>query len=274
MQVDGQQGELLQLTRFVVENFAQLQQLYQLPTAPDLIGPNWAFDLIDALASPQLAGILLFIGGFALISELSSPGLGIGGFLSAVCFMLYFWSNFLHGTAEVLEVMLFLTGVVCLAVEIFVIPGFGIFGLGGVMLVFASLVLASQTFVFPSNEYQMEQLSRSMLTVATAGFGVLASMYFLRKYMQHIPILGKIMLLPPSGDDLGELLQRETMVDYSHLIGKVGVTRTPLTPSGKAVFGDEVVDVISDGEWAGRGSAVEVIEAQGNRVLVRLHAGV
>ncbi len=131
LQLDGRQAESLGVARYVVENFTQLEQLYQLPETPKLIGPNWAFDLVDALASPQLAGILLFVGGFALIAELSSPGIGIGGFLSAVCFLLYFWSNFLHGTAEVLEIMLFLTGIACIAIEIFVLPGFGIFGLGG-----------------------------------------------------------------------------------------------------------------------------------------------
>ena len=61
----------------------------------------------------------------------------------------------------------------------------------------------------------------------------------------------------------------KSLVDYAHLIGQVGVTRTQLTPSGKAVFGDEVVNVISDGELIAKGTAVEVIEVQGNRVLVR-----
>jgi membrane-bound ClpP family serine protease len=269
LQIDAAQGEALGITRFVVENATQLQQLYQLQSMPPLIGPNWAFDLVDALASPQLAGILLFIGGFALIAELSTPGIGVGGFISAICFLLYFWSNFLHGTAEVLEVMLFLAGISFLAVEIFVLPGFGIFGLGGGALVFASLVLASQTFVFPTNEYQLYQLSRSMLTVAVAGIGVFFSLVGLRKYMQHVPFLGRIMLLPPAGEDLDDLQRRETLVDYAHLIGQVGITRTQLTPSGKAIFGNQVVAVISDGDLIAKGCEVEVLEVQGNRVLVR-----
>jgi membrane-bound ClpP family serine protease len=271
VQIDGTQAEALGVARFLVENFAQLQQLYQLPETPELIGPNWAFDLIDALASPQLGGILLFIGGFALIAELSSPGLGVGGFISAVCFLLYFWSNFLHGTAELLEVMLFVTGMAFVAVEVFVLPGFGVFGLGGGALMFASLVLASQTFVLPHNEYQWHQLSRSMLSVALAGAGVFASLLVLRRYMHRVPIFGRIMLLPPAGEDLGDLQRRESLVDYTHLVGQVGVTRTQLTPSGKAIFGSQVVDVISDGEVIAKGSAVEVMEVHGSRVIVRAH---
>jgi membrane-bound ClpP family serine protease len=271
VQVDGKQAEALGVARFLVENFAQFQQLYSLPESPELIGPNWAFDLIDALASPQLGGILLFIGGFALIAELSSPGLGVGGFISAVCFLLYFWSNFLHGTAELLEVMLFVAGLAFVAIEIFVLPGFGVFGLGGGALMFAALVLASQTFVLPRNEYQWHQLSRSMLSVALAGTGVFASLLVLRRYLHRMPIFGRIMLMPPAGEDLGDLQRREALVDYTHLVGQVGITRTQLTPSGKAVFGDRVVDVITDGEVVAKGSAVEVVEAHGSRVIVRPH---
>jgi membrane-bound ClpP family serine protease len=107
------------------------------------------------------------------------------------------------------------------------------------------------------------------LTVAVAGVGVFLSLVGLRKYMHHVPFLGRIMLLPPAGDDLDDLQRRETLVDYAHLIGQVGITRTQLTPSGKATFGNQVVAVISDGELIAKGSEVEVLEVQGNRVLVR-----
>jgi membrane-bound ClpP family serine protease len=269
LQLSGSEAEDMGVARYVADDFDQLQQLYQLPDAPPLIGPNWAFDFIDALASPQFAGLLLFVGGFALIAELSSPGLGIGGFLSAVCFVLYFWSNFLHGTAEVLEILLFLTGVACIVVEIFVIPGFGIFGLGGGALVVSSLVLASQTFVLPTNDYQIRELTRSLSVVAMAGLGVVTSLVVLRKYLHRAPILGRIMLMPPVGEESEELSRRETLVDYRFLTGQTGTARTRLAPSGKAIVGDYVVDVITEGELVDKGSPIVVVEAIGNRVVVR-----
>ena len=64
-----------------------------------------------AAADPRIAGLLLFVGWFALMIELSTPGVGVPGFISAVCFVLYFWSQFLHGTAGWLEILLFVTGV-------------------------------------------------------------------------------------------------------------------------------------------------------------------
>ncbi|MCA9172849.1 MAG: hypothetical protein KDB23_34575, partial [Planctomycetales bacterium] len=168
---------------------------------------------------------------------------GVAGFLSALCFVIYFWGNFLNGTAEVLEVLLFLTGVSFVVLEIFVVPGFGIFGLGGGALILCSLVLASQTFVLPTNEYQMHQLTRSLMTVTMAGAGLFVGLFVLRKYLHRTPILGRIMLLPPQHGDSEDMVRRETLVDYRFLIGQTGTARTPLIPSGKAVFGDYVVDV-------------------------------
>ena len=268
LEVDGRQAEQYGLVRYLVDEFAEFRQLYQLDDDPELIGPNWAFELIDALASPELASILLFVGAFALIAELSSPGIGLGGFLSAVCFMLYFWANFLNGTAEVLEILLFLAGVTFIIVEIFVIPGFGVFGLGGGALILLSLVLAVQTFVVPTNEYQYQQFSKSMLMLGAAGMGVFVGMVVLRKYLAHTPFLGRVMLMPPADDEREELSRRESLVDYEHLFDQVGRARTQLTPSGKAMFDDELVDVISDGQLIPKGAEVRVIEVIGSRVVV------
>ena len=107
--------------------------------------------------------------------ELQAPGSAVGGFVAAVCFLLFFWSHYLGGTAGWLEVTLFVAGVACLLLEVFVIPGFGIFGLGGGAMVLASIILASQTSgsLIPHNDYQFEQLQSSLLTVAAVGLGVI-----------------------------------------------------------------------------------------------------
>lgn len=269
LELTGQRAVELQMARVVVDNFGQVASLYQLPSDLETIGPNWAFDLIDGLASPQLAGILLFIGVMALLAELSSPGMGVGGFISALCFLLFFWSKHLHGTAEVLEVMLFLAGLAFLVLELLVLPGFGLFGIGGITLMVVSLVLASQTFVWPTNDYQWDQLSRSMQTMALLGGAVFVSLLMLRKHFHRLPLFGRVMLLPPDGEDRQEWLERESLVDYRDLLHQVGITRTPLLPSGKALIGNRLVDVISDGEVIEKDSRIRVIEVTGNRVVVR-----
>ncbi len=266
--LSGQKAEQLGLIDFLVDDLQQLLQLYRLESTPELIGPNWALELIEMLASPQLAALLLFLGGFALMAELSSPGIGVGGLVAAVCFTLFFWANFLEGNAQVLELLLFLLGLGFVALEVLVIPGFGLFGLTGGALIVASLILASQTFVLPTNEYQLRQLPRSLLSLAAAMSGILAGIYAMQKYLHRTPVIGNIVLSPLDQEDQFERELHESMVDYRDLIGAVGRAQTQLAPSGKAWFADQLVDVITDGLVVDRGTEVRVIDASGNRVVV------
>jgi hypothetical protein len=104
--------------------------------------------------------------------------------------------------------------------------------------------------------------------VGAASGGVLAGLFTLRRYIERAPLLRRLMLAPPAGNDLAERTRREALVDWHHLIGQHGTTTTPLTPSGKARFGEELVDVISDGEALPCGAPVTVVDVRGNRILV------
>jgi hypothetical protein len=271
LKIDGLQAEEYHLANRVVENFADFKQYYGLENEPTLVEPGWADFLIRALASPGVAGLLLFIGVAALLVELQAPGTAVGGFVAAVCFLLFFWSHYLGGTAGWLEVTLFAAGVVCLLLEIFVIPGFGIFGLGGGVMILASIVLASQTSgsIIPHNDYQFEQLQSSLLPIAGAGLGVIVVATILRKRLPRSRLFGHLMLEPPAGEEAAIIRRREALVDFRDLVGTRGTATTQLTPSGKARFGNTLVDVMADGEVIDRGAAIEVVEVRGNRVLVR-----
>ena len=268
-QVDGHQAIEVGIAKHVVNSFDQFKRVYHLDNDPALVEPSWAEVIISALARPELAGTLVFIGFFALIFELMSPGLGAGGFVALICYLLFFWSQFLNGTAGWLEILLFLGGISCVALEVFVIPGFGIFGLGGGSMIIASLVLASQTFLqFPQNEYQLKELRDSLLVVAAAGAGFVVAVVVLRRYINRAPMEHNVVLAPPVGDDLVELQHRESLVDLEHLKDMNGTTRTKLTPAGKARFGDELIDVVSDGDLLPAGINVRVVEVRGNHVVV------
>jgi membrane-bound serine protease (ClpP class) len=273
LSVNGERAKELGLARHAVPDFLAFKEIYGLEDELVLAEPGWADYLIDALAAPHVAWLLLLIGGAALYAELQAPGIGIGGFVAGICFLLYFWSKHLDGTAGWLEILLFVAGVSCILLEMFVLPGTAIFGLGGGALVILSLVLASQTFVLPRNEYQMTQLRDSLLGLIAAGAGVIVLAMLMRRYLPHSPLFSHMMLEPPSGAELEDLAHREAMVELEHLLGCKGLATTQLTPSGKARFGAELVDVIADGEVVGKGAEVVVIGVQGNRVVVRSTAG-
>lgn len=265
----AREAESIGVARAVVRNYDELLQMYNLEEPPRSLEPSWAESALERLAAqPWFARTLLFIAFFALMSEASSPGIGAAGFISMLCFLLFFWSQFLNGSAGWLEVLLFAGGVLCVGIEIFALPGLGIFGVGGGLMIIASIVLASQTFVIPQNTYQLNQLPKSLFMVVFAGAGAVTAIFLMRRVIPDAPIFRRLMLRPPGAEELTALEEREALVSWNHLQGKRGVTVTQLTPSGKARFGDDVVNVISDGELIERGRDVYVGEVHGNRIVV------
>ncbi|MEX1223745.1 MAG: hypothetical protein WEA31_04275, partial [Pirellulales bacterium] len=118
LQLTGNEAEQYGLARHVVANFEEFKGLYGLEDSPELVEPGWISDLVDVLASDSVAWALLFIGGMALYVEVQLPGIGIGGFVAALCFILFFWAKYLDGTAGALEIVLFLVGATCIILEI------------------------------------------------------------------------------------------------------------------------------------------------------------
>ena len=259
LQVDGSEALEYWLANHTAESFGEFKQLYRLENDPDLLAPGWADYLIKQLASPHFSGILLLIGFLALYVEMQAPGVGIGGFLASVCFALFFWSHYLGGTAGWLEVILFAAGVSFMVLEVFVLPGFGIFGLGGGAMVIASIILASQTFVMPGNTYQFAQLQSSLLVLAGAGAGAIVAALTIGRWLPQLPT-------PTDTLETGTVGATAT---YDDLIGSRGMTSTQLTPSGKARVDGHLLDVIADCEVIERGTEIEIVEVHGNRVFVK-----
>ena len=253
----------------VVDSFDEFKQLYGFESDPRTAEPNWALELVEALSSPALAVLLLVIGFVGIYVELHTPGVGAGAFVAALAFLLFFWSNFLHGNVVWFEVLLFLGGIFFLLLELLVMPGFGIFGLGGAAMILASIVLASQTFVLPQTEAQREEMRHSLTIVAAATVCVIGAAMLLRRYLPYTPMFRTLLLNPPPEEELVDLEYREALADFSYLVGQHGTSVTNLMPSGKAEFGGQLVDVIAEGMPIDRGQSVVVVKARGSRVVVR-----
>jgi len=252
----------------IVGDFAELKVSYNLEQDPALLESGWVDALVDVLTAPAVRILLLVIGFVALYIELHSPGIGVPGFLATVCFVLFFWSQF-GRTAGWLEVALFLAGLTCLLLELFVIPGFGIFGLGGGVMILASLILASQTFVVPRNPYELAQFQKSLLVVGASIAGIIGAIALLNRWLPETPLLGQMVLNPPSGDEAEAIDSSAALTHFEDLLGMRGATTTPLVPGGKARIGKNLYDVMTDGEFVPRNAEVEVVEIRGNWIVVR-----
>ena len=271
--IEGLSGENAlnySVARKLVDSSDQLETFYHIDNTPQVLKPTKTDKAIEGfarfLASPMVSMWLLFGAVFLLSTEMSSPGLSIPGFLGATCLILFFWSQHLDGNANWLEIMLFVAGCIFIILEIFVIPGLGIFGIGGMLMVIVSIVLATQTFVIPHTAEELARLPVSLGMLVAASSGFLVAVAVLRKVIPNTPYFKKMMLQPPVRDEME--VDREAIVDWSELMGKNGVAVTRLVPAGKARIAGNVVDVITDGRMVDKDEAIVVVEAIGNRVVV------
>ena len=229
--------------------------------------------IVHWLNTPFLTGLLLVGGLIALYFELTAPGIGVGGLISALCATLFFWSRMSGGTSGWLEVILFLAGIIFLVMEIFVIPGTGIAGIGGGLLLLASVILASQDFVVPQTVWDWNRLLVSLLTVVCSCLIFLVAAFFITRSLGSIPVFNRLVLSPdvPAATVDAEKSEEKERADTEHpeiSVGDCGKSQSQLRPSGRAVFNGRSFDVVSDGSFVEPDTQVKVIRIQGNVVTV------
>jgi len=143
---------------------------------------------------PLVTGLVIVIGLVALYFEMAAPGTMIGGLVAGLCAALFFWSHFAGGTAGWMEVILFLAGLAFIAAELFVIPGFGVAGLSGIVLLTASVILASQGFVVPETAVDWDQLLGNVVMLVIAGLAFFIAAFFITARMGSLPVFSRMVL--------------------------------------------------------------------------------
>jgi membrane-bound serine protease (ClpP class) len=269
--LNGKSATEVGLAVGTVSGLGELKERYKLTTEPMLFESTWVDTLVAVLNFPLVAGLLLVLGLIFLYVEFYIPGIGIFGILSALCFGIFFWATFLGGTADWLEVLLFLGGVACILTEFFILPGLGVFGLTGVLLVIAGLTMAI-TPAASQLTNSLDTLSASATTVGSAMAIFLVAAIVLARFLGTIPLFRRMMLAPPDGSigDGNEPIDDVANSSWSSLaVGQQGIARTPLRPAGKARFEEMEVDVVAEGSFVAQGSPVRIVIAQGNRIVVR-----
>ncbi|MEX2186419.1 MAG: NfeD family protein [Pirellulales bacterium] len=268
--VGGKRADELNLADGLADNRAAMLEQFGVDNPPIVMQWTAVDTTVIVLNHPWVTGLLIVVGLIALYIEFSAPGIGVGGLVAGLCFVLFFWSRFMGGTAEWLEVILFLAGLVFLGVELFVLPGFGVAGLTGLLLIVASVVLASQDFILPENEAQAAALKTNLMVVAISGVSFFAAAIVVSRYFGMIPVLRALRLEPPSASLANAATGTTTTDDGIPLaVGATGHAHTALRPGGKATIDGRIVDVVADSTFIDRGQAIEVVEIAGTRVVVR-----
>jgi membrane-bound serine protease (ClpP class) len=222
--------------------------------------PNWAEGIVRFLTNPLVAPMLLSLGILGLVFEIKTGAFGIGGLLSLVSLGLFFGSSFILGLAGWEEVLLLGLGLVALAVEVFIIPGFGVAGVVGTVAVIASMVLAMMGGHPTSGD-----VAQALAVLGASLFITAAVIY---AWLRHLPNSGRFsgLLLKGAGHRSEGFI---TAPSRPELVGLAGIALTDLRPSGTARIGHERLDVVTEGEYVAQGSPIQVVQSDGYRHVVR-----
>jgi membrane-bound serine protease (ClpP class) len=246
-----------------VEDWDALLAELDLQTAPVRdMSVNWAERIVRFLSNPIVAPFLLSLGFLGLIAEIKSPGFGVAGFAGLLALALFFGSHFIIGLAGMEDLILFGVGVVLIGIEVFIVPGFGLFGiLGGIGVlggVYMSLVGGVPTM--PDFAQAGAILSTSILVI------LLTSWALLRRFPQSSRLGRSGIFLLTKGDREEGWASASRRPD---LVGREGVAMTDLRPAGTILIGEERVDAVSEAEWIEDGTDVRVVASEGYRLVVR-----
>jgi membrane-bound serine protease (ClpP class) len=229
------------------------------------IEESWSESLVRFIG--VIAPYLLMIGLAALYMEINAPGFGVPGIIGITCLALVFLNQYLVGLADYSELLLLILGIILLGFEIFVLPGFGIAGIAGLLFIAAGAILAFQDFVIPdpSFPWQAELLVNNILYVLGALFVAIIAAFFVLRYL--LPRLSVVVEGPYLDANLKDS-HADSVAAGGAKVGDIGTALTFLRPSGKVKINDAIFDVITEGEFMEKGTSVKISEIKGNRIIV------
>jgi membrane-bound serine protease (ClpP class) len=222
---------------------------------------TWAETLVRFLTHPVISSLLITVGVLGIVIELGSPGFGLPGALGMAFLVLFFWGHWLVQLAGWEELLLVAIGLSLLALEIFVIPGFGIAGILGIGALLGGL---SMSLVGAGATWNVILTAGGRVTFSLL-FALVGSLFFFR-FLPRLPFGRKLILETELPADQGYASAPETDRQW---LRKSGVSISALRPAGIAEIDGERIDVVADGEFIDAGENIVVTRVDGNRIVVR-----
>jgi membrane-bound serine protease (ClpP class) len=245
---------------------------------PIVLKTLWSEEMVRWLNSPAVMGVLVMLALLGVYIEFNTPGLGLPGLVAVICFVIIIGSKYLVDLANWVEVALFVIGFILLMIEIFVLPGFGIAGFLGITCIvfgfFGMLVKnAPGELPWPRDDFAWQDFTNGVLGLSAGFIGFVILAWLAAKYLPTFKFLSGLILVPAAAKVGSEYEVNLTTLPESKSIsvhiGDIGEVTSRLRPTGKAKFGDAIVDVVAEAEFLEGGTEVEIIEIHGNRVVVK-----
>lgn len=259
-------------SKAIVNNETELRERYHLVGEIQRSDFIWSEVLTRWLTSMPVRGFLMVIILLGAYVEFHAPGHAVAGIVALIALGIFVGAPYLTGLANVWEILCIVLGVALIAVELFVLPGFGIAGFSGILLLAIGVL---GTFMpdepgqlpiyWPQLEPGLEGLKSGVQTIGAAIGLSIVGMVLMTKYLPQLPYLRGIVPANPTPDQVRVTDPYEGVAR----LGDIGIVIGGLRPSGKARFGATLVDVVSEGQMVDADAQVEVVERSGYRVVVR-----
>jgi membrane-bound serine protease (ClpP class) len=256
----------------VVKNDADLTQHFGATNVARL-DESWSEDLARFMVTWPVRFVLIVVFLIAIFVEMTHPGASVPGLIAVLALGALIAPSMLVGMAAWWEVAAILAGLGMLALELFVVPGFGLFGFAGIVLLFGGLlgvILPSGDRLFPGETgtggSTFYAAAMMLAAIVTAGVGI----YFITKHLGSLPVINKLVLQddPASGGGLLAAMAPST----NPLVGKAGPALTDLRPAGRAEIDGRIVDVVAELGYIPAGTRVRVVSVSPMRIGVEADA--
>jgi membrane-bound serine protease (ClpP class) len=222
--------------------------------------------IIAFFLNPFLSGLLILIVIAGIYFEMQSPGIGFALLAAIVALVLYLVPYYLNGLAAYWEIIVLFVGIVLIFLEVFVIPGFGIAGIAGIVLTLGAMVLIMLNNDFFNFEFiPFGDIMTAMLVMSIAIVGGMLLLFFGGETISNTAAFKRVALTETMDSSRGYTVN----AGASRLTGKKGVAYTVLRPSGKIMIDDQVYDAFTRGEYIDRGETIEVMGTEGVTLKVR-----
>jgi membrane-bound serine protease (ClpP class) len=247
-----------------------LQEVLKLNSVTDYEIDRYELSGVDSVVSfflnPFISGILILVIMAGVYFEMQTPGMGFAGAAALIALILYLVPYYLNGIAENWEIIAFFIGLALIAAEIFVIPGFGVAGISGIVITVTSLVL----IMINNNNFDFEFVRMNDILIALSAamgglLGAMVLMFTLGARLADTKFFNRIALADTQDSTKGFT---STFVK-EEMKGKKGIAHTILRPSGKVLIEGFFYDAYSTGEYIEKGEAIEVVSNETTSLKVK-----
>ncbi|NQV16338.1 nodulation protein NfeD [bacterium] len=223
------------------------------------VEPTWSEAIVRFLTDPIVSSLLMTLGFLGLIFEIQSPGWGVPGSVGLLALFLFFSTSLIANLASMMELLFMVGGIILLGIEAFIIPGFGVVGIFGIIL----MIYAMFTMLLPEAPSATDINSALWgLTIAVIGglfgFGLMIKRMLKSKAWQKISLKASETQAEGYSGSLG----------LDSFVGKSGTALTMLRPAGTALIDGQRLDVVTPGDFIEKDAEITVIRVDGNRVVV------